>query len=191
MELSSLNVTIVHIPGTRNKVADALSRTIFPDPDCRSDGLIDSLGEMDTSGGNPQWIWKDGIGGYEELLRLRETERFQGVLDGSSPVFPANEVIVANSLQLLSYNIEFGPVASKYADDTWYGDIYCYVTTNEIPDSLVRLERAAFIRHAKNFSMLEGELFYTIRGVIKKCVLKKRSFKHSDLRTRSRRTLRS
>ena len=46
-ELSALYVSIQWIAGRRNKVADALSRTIFPDYD-GADEVLESLGYIDT-----------------------------------------------------------------------------------------------------------------------------------------------
>jgi hypothetical protein len=46
-ELSALYVSIQWIAGRRNKVADALSRTIFPDCD-GADEVLESLGYIDT-----------------------------------------------------------------------------------------------------------------------------------------------
>ncbi|POS82388.1 hypothetical protein EPUL_005646 [Erysiphe pulchra] len=65
--MTSLNITIKHITGKRNKVADALSRTIFTDPECKSDETLDSLGHIDIV--NHKWIWTDGKASYQELLK--------------------------------------------------------------------------------------------------------------------------
>lgn len=50
-------------------MADALSRTIFPD----EGGEVPSLEEfgmlVEDEKNDPVWIWKDGKGGYEELLK--------------------------------------------------------------------------------------------------------------------------
>ena len=46
-ELSALYVSIQWIAGRRNKVTDALSRTIFPDCD-GTDEVLESLGYIDT-----------------------------------------------------------------------------------------------------------------------------------------------
>ncbi|RKF79717.1 hypothetical protein GcM3_053039 [Golovinomyces cichoracearum] len=76
-ELILLNFDIVHIPGSRNQIADALSRTIFFDPECEVDDDLNSLRYIDQEGKEPKWIWKDGVGGYAEFLarqRLRELE---------------------------------------------------------------------------------------------------------------------
>ncbi|POS81945.1 hypothetical protein EPUL_005678, partial [Erysiphe pulchra] len=42
-ELNLLNVRIEYISGTKNKVADALSRTIFPNEDCSIDNVLSSM----------------------------------------------------------------------------------------------------------------------------------------------------
>lgn len=69
-ELRSLNVVITWIPGSRNAIADALSRTIFPDEGGSTDiPELQEFGEMVTEDGNPRWIWKDGKDGYQELLK--------------------------------------------------------------------------------------------------------------------------
>ncbi|KAI1000467.1 hypothetical protein K3495_g7728 [Podosphaera aphanis] len=80
-ELRCLGVEIVWIPGSRNVVADALSRTVFPDAECNTPPM-EEFGELVLDGhDNPLWVWKDGKGGYEELLkkvaeplRIREIE---------------------------------------------------------------------------------------------------------------------
>ncbi|KAK6211749.1 pol polyprotein [Colletotrichum tabaci] len=64
-ELRMLNVEIEYIQGRRNAAADALSRTIFPSYDCHDDDL-EALGSVSEEG---EWTWKDGAGGYEEMIR--------------------------------------------------------------------------------------------------------------------------
>lgn len=70
-ELRLLNLDIRYIEGPRNKVADALSRTIFAGDGCEPPEGADQLGALTPEG---EWRWKDGVGGYEEMLRLK-TER--------------------------------------------------------------------------------------------------------------------
>jgi hypothetical protein len=85
-ELRSLNIEIVYIPGKRNKVADALSRTIFPDENCDDD--LSEFGHIRYHDGEPRWIWKDGKGGYEALIQERGgnlTDSDLGTLMGLSP----------------------------------------------------------------------------------------------------------
>jgi hypothetical protein len=51
-DLERLNVQIQYIPGPRNKIADALSRTVFPTYD-GNDQLLDSLGQIEVHDGEP------------------------------------------------------------------------------------------------------------------------------------------
>lgn len=64
-ELRSVPVQICYIEGKRNKVADALSRTIFPDQECQDVKHLEKYGSIDELG---RWVWKDGKGGYDELI---------------------------------------------------------------------------------------------------------------------------
>ncbi|POS82252.1 hypothetical protein EPUL_005966, partial [Erysiphe pulchra] len=67
-DLSVLNLDIEYISGTRNVIADALSRTIFPDPDSEPDDILLDHGSMEQSiGGVTDWVWKDCVGGYAEF----------------------------------------------------------------------------------------------------------------------------
>jgi hypothetical protein len=64
---------IKYIPGPRNKIANALSRKIFSDKDCGTTPELNALGHLRHMDGQPKWIWKDGKGGYRELLKtIRE-----------------------------------------------------------------------------------------------------------------------
>jgi hypothetical protein len=102
-ELSSLHVSIQWIAGRQNKVTDTLSRTIFPDCDS-TDEVLESLGYIDTES-QPQWVWKDGKGGYEELLRLRQiTEDTTATASSIQPLDPDNTL--TSHLITLSHNSE-------------------------------------------------------------------------------------
>ncbi|KAI0991496.1 hypothetical protein K3495_g16691, partial [Podosphaera aphanis] len=84
-ELILLNFDILHVPGPRNQVADALSRTIFLDPDCEMEEALIGAGEMDEKDGQPKWVWKDGAGGYAEFLRkqrVKESEEAERLFVG-------------------------------------------------------------------------------------------------------------
>lgn len=110
-ELRCINVIIKYIEGKRNAAADGLSRTIFESPDCEHDPRVDNFGEIDRISG--LWIWKDGAGGYDELLSKIEATRqgahipaleeyirlrtsLQQSFEGLSQIRP----VAANSLQL-------------------------------------------------------------------------------------------
>ncbi|KAI0995442.1 hypothetical protein K3495_g12736 [Podosphaera aphanis] len=67
-ELNLLNVRIEYIPGERNRIADALYRTIFPNEDCSIEEILTSMGSLAWSDDNqPHWVWKDGVGEYQDL----------------------------------------------------------------------------------------------------------------------------
>ncbi|KAI0994672.1 hypothetical protein K3495_g13508 [Podosphaera aphanis] len=67
-ELRYLNIEIVWIPGSRNSIADALSRTIFPSEKGTLSEYTE-FGDLVAENWDPRWIWKDGTNGYEELLK--------------------------------------------------------------------------------------------------------------------------
>jgi hypothetical protein len=67
-DLRDLSLNIVWIPGKRNPVADALSRTVFPDLNGDMPDLSE-FGDLLSTDGESKWIWKDGKDGYEELLK--------------------------------------------------------------------------------------------------------------------------
>lgn len=69
-ELQLLNIRIEYVPGEKNEVADALSRVMFPKEDCSEDEVLASLGDHNANG--PVWVWKDGKGGYAQLLEARK-----------------------------------------------------------------------------------------------------------------------
>jgi hypothetical protein len=66
-ELRCLNIEITWIPGVRNPVADALSRTIYPEPG--TPDLVEFGDLVFDEKDEPKWQWKDGKDGYAELLR--------------------------------------------------------------------------------------------------------------------------
>ena len=83
----SLSVKLVHIPRARNQIADGLSRTIFDSKDCEPTPKTEMISNQLKEHGL-EWIWRDGKGGYEALLkRLSEKEREEvqsfGTLNGA------------------------------------------------------------------------------------------------------------
>ena len=65
-----LNVKITYIPGPRNKVADALSRTLFDEGYSESKHVLEACGRLSQEG--PAWVWKDGKNGYEDFLQQKK-----------------------------------------------------------------------------------------------------------------------
>lgn len=87
-ELRSLNVRIVYIDGARNAVADALSRTIFTSEECEDD--LSGYGDVNEEG---LWIWKDGNGGYESMLKSLEENEKAALIEKLSPTYTLKENI--------------------------------------------------------------------------------------------------
>ncbi|TGJ79929.1 hypothetical protein E0Z10_g8846, partial [Xylaria hypoxylon] len=86
-ELRSINIIIMYIKGERNKTADALSRTIFPDESCEDMKLLSEFGEVDSEG---SWVWKDGSGGYQELIERISAVEAESLLAAGDKVVNSN-----------------------------------------------------------------------------------------------------
>lgn len=126
--LRRINIHIRHIPGTRNKAADGLSRTIFRSESCETDDKIkEALKILNKEG--PKWVWKDGPGGYEHFLAsLNEGDskevRNNGTLNGVS-VFPL-EINPYTSLEKESWK-------EAYERSDWFGAYYLYLDQGILP----------------------------------------------------------
>ncbi|RKF55040.1 hypothetical protein OnM2_092022 [Erysiphe neolycopersici] len=89
--LSQLNVEIQWISGCRNEIADALSRTVFSEPSEAQDEVLMSYGKlMRSQDGDTKWIWKDGKGGYLDLINKRRQIEVQERTD--TVCFPDTEI---------------------------------------------------------------------------------------------------
>lgn len=169
-ELRELNIEIVHIPGKRNRVSDALSRTVFPDDFGQDDEVLYSCGDMvSVDGGTPTWVWKDGKGGYEELLRLRKiSEEDAAVAEAKS----AQLILAAEDadptiahLMDIAYNIEFDVKNATYSTSDWYSDIYNFITRQVYPPSVIsKLDKARFFRKCCQYKMHGDVLFFCVGG---------------------------
>lgn len=73
--LCQLNVEIRWIEGSRNEIADALSRTILNDPVVIRDEELEKRGQIETDkNGLLEWAWEDGKGGYRDLIKERRKQ---------------------------------------------------------------------------------------------------------------------
>lgn len=152
--LNLLNVKIEYIPGEKNCVADALSRTIFPSEDYSADKTLMKIGTLvHDDNKQPCWAWKDGIGGYEDLLKTRQLNDQQDKPNDQvicafansmascirssgqkTPPIMLEEDFFANKygskditfevyLSAVAGNNEVPPTKSKYTNDEWYKEI--------------------------------------------------------------------
>lgn len=84
VKLQELNFRFEHIPGKRNIIADGLSRTLFLGEDPEVDQGLGKLIEQKDQEGDGEWFWKDGKGGFEELMRSRKAGELR-VPEASEP----------------------------------------------------------------------------------------------------------
>lgn len=189
-ELRLLNARICYIEGTRNKIADALSRTIFPDDDCENDVLIHDLGDLSSQG---EWVWKDGVSGYAEMLeKLSQSERlskidhlfehsvksslvtlesswawsdspdgFQSLLDGNPLLFESSDV---SPVTLCSSR-------TLWESDNWYADIYGMLK-NGVIDHTDRMRKRVLLNKARQYRLRNDVLEQLYKGVWRRCLCK-------------------
>ena len=109
-----LNIQIAYIPGPRNKVADGLSRTLFENEECSSTPAVkeacDTLGKQ-----GPQWIWKDGKGGFDAFLAsLNDEKKSEVVKRGTLHSIP---VFATTSGEDPSWG-------TAYEESNWFGEMF-------------------------------------------------------------------
>jgi hypothetical protein len=180
--LGSMNLNIEYIPGPQNKHTDALSRTIFPFQ-AGADELLDTLGRIEGVGTESKWVWKDGKGGYEELLQLRSVPQSTDTVtvNLAQVTNTTNEALMWSHLEALATahdntitaNVfEITSSNQRLAKDLWYRRIYTFLTTAQFPDNLNRLQKRSLQQKCANYRLIGGDLFYQLRGVQKRCVLR-------------------
>ncbi|KAI1008127.1 hypothetical protein K3495_g117 [Podosphaera aphanis] len=173
--LCQLNVEIKWIPGSRNEIADALSRTVFENPSATDDETLLEYGSIiKRENLGETWIWKDGRGGYQGLIKkhhaMEVCQRAATVISNVSELIAAPS---ADSVEdyLIAMTVEdFVDENKKYADSNWFKEIYNYQRTNTSPQNLSPLEKKRFIDQARKYQIVKGELFIINRGIWKRCV---------------------
>ena len=154
--LRELHVTIHYIPGPRNMVADGLSRTIFDQPDCSDDAKVQAIKkELETKG--PQWIWKDGKGGYQDFLAKLMEEEADEVIDRGT----LHEAGVFTRLNTARLSWE-----GAYLQSSWFGEIYRFLDTGTMPTAPSK----RFLRNALDYRIENGLLWVFYKGIHVLCV---------------------
>ncbi|KAI0993881.1 hypothetical protein K3495_g14303 [Podosphaera aphanis] len=104
--------------------------------------MIKESGTLDNTRDEPRWIWKDGHGGYEDLLRSMEGQEMAKGKDWSLATTESN----------------------------WYYDIRQYIRSRTIPSGLDRIKAAAFLRKASKYREQEGVLFHLWKERWRRCL---------------------
>ena len=176
-----LGVEIQWISGKRNEGADALSRTVFPDPNIKTP-QIEEFGEfIDRDNADPIWVWKDGKGGYEELLRKVSIPMRNAMLEDIFLNDSKEESLVIEENKLASNMSEVGEnkPQEKYCRSEWYREIVEYLALGTFPrECMTVVQRAALVRKSRYYFISEtGDLHYELRGLQKRCVVKEEAAK--------------
>ncbi|KAF7550335.1 hypothetical protein G7046_g8046 [Stylonectria norvegica] len=184
-ELRLLRVEIKFIEGKRNAAADGLSRTVFPSKDCEEDLKLDELG---TFGEDGAWIWRDGKGGYLDLLKAAN-EKGDGEKEPEGLVSSLKVGVEAQertwvwsdgpegseleeqrapramgtvSSRLGSVGVSDPvdmPSLTELATDAWYVELIHYLRTGKPSDPLDRHEHRRLSSMAAQFCIAEGALW--------------------------------
>lgn len=110
IKMRPYNIEIRYIEGTRNRIADGLSRTIFPEEE---PAVVKEIAdEILEKKHDPEWYWKDGKGGFEEMVR--------NVLAKGSAVDSKEQKIldlIHGSCECGRKDVVQGEIGSKYEND--------------------------------------------------------------------------
>lgn len=147
-KLRGLNIKIVHIKGSRNIIADGLSRTIFFKEDCGEDDTVHlALDNLHREGA--QWIWKDGKDRFEAFLKgLTDDEQTEVVSKGS-----LNNISVFALQSSMSWR-------EAYESSAWFMAVYHYIITGDLPTPTP----ARFLRKCLDYRMDKDSRLWVHRG---------------------------
>ncbi|POS82413.1 hypothetical protein EPUL_005317, partial [Erysiphe pulchra] len=167
--------------------------TLFVDPTNETDASLENFGQIKkVRNKEPEWVWKDGKGGYAALIeqiykfhqaKITDTIKL-GWSDSSNSYFMGIESNIADfsipSTQLDSIEqhlcrvscnaVDLAPINKALQSSNWFGHIYELHRTNVIPPNLHRLKRRIFLNLARRHRIIDNNLFIEIRGIWKRCV---------------------
>ena len=162
-ELRSLNIRIEYVPGRRNAAADALSRTIFPSESCDDGDILDELGSVESG----IWVWKDGSGGYEALLKSLPPAQRLSVIEGPNPNQSPSAVGLSQSF--ISEVAEGQPTYIQYLNCEWYKDVVAFLLGSH-PARWERHERRRLEAAAASYRLEAGHLYHRVRDEWLRCL---------------------
>ena len=111
----------MYIPGKRNKVADGLSRTLFPDENCLFDADIEKASAALNKEG-AEWVWKDGKGGYQEFLDRLQPDQWTEVVEQGT--LSGENVFQVFSTEIRSLDPKSDSWDMAYKTSVWFGATY-------------------------------------------------------------------
>ena len=116
-------------------MADGLSKTLF-DENCTEPVTVTDMYET-MRNKIPQWVWKNGKGGYEEML-----SRFHPVFRSEMMNCGTMESVFRHTLNIMITNIDVDVNDSwvfVYKTSEWFGDIYrCFIENNAPTATILR-----------------------------------------------------
>ncbi|RKF53178.1 putative eka-like protein, partial [Golovinomyces cichoracearum] len=148
---------------------------ISTDPTASSDLELEKRGqiEIDNDGQN-KWIWKDGKGGYEELIKERRKQEVlarTSEIIGSDPEYIAVDSVETHLVEVaIAQPKEIADTGKKYIACPWFSQVYEFQRSYLIPLGMDRLQKKNFLQRGRKFRMFNGELFIDVRGAWKRCV---------------------
>lgn len=164
-KLREVNVVLEYIPGSRNTVADGLSRTVFTGEE-KIDYLQQLNEEMSSQNNNPKWYWKDGPGGFEDFLRQLD---------------PANRCEIIEEGKLHGLEIHSNAITAemidKYEASNWYRDVYRCLTnqaTSQAHTSMASVRRIQ--NKAAHFSLRNNHPYRRYRNILIPCITENEVF---------------
>ncbi|KAI1872008.1 uncharacterized protein JN550_004211 [Neoarthrinium moseri] len=191
-ELQVVNVRLEYVSGEKNRVADALSRTIFASEDCQEEPKLTEMGCVSPEG---EWVWKDGPGGYERLLKAMEKPvhpqegmsaeaKFMSIWRWSDDVSEEQNwralrghhdlqgMFLSTAMTQPEVDPENGSSTERYEREPWYHDVYQYLKDGRLP-RWDRIRNQCIRDRAKAFRLSGNRLEHHRGGIWRTCICRK------------------